>query len=135
MKIMVQKAVGDQETWGLEVNVSEDTLTKNAEKAREYIQARMNPALKVIDERLAVLGERVVASNRMAAALPGEAQIALHQVIEVMFGRRMPSVSHEAVQADQDAIAREQAKLDAQMDTKVATTLEKALAAVDEGGR
>ena len=126
MKITVQKPVGILgEVWLVEVPVSNDILKSKDPVAG--IESMTDVATRVLDNRLLQLNLRLIEHNKLAQNLPGDAAMAVRQCVEVMYGQMLgPSqVKPQVTSPDGEG----------QRDEKVALALERALEAVDEGGR
>lgn len=128
MKITIQKLIGDLgETWMLEVPVGNDILKSQDPVAG--ITAATAAILRVADNRLQHLNQRLLDSNRMAQSLTPEAMLALRQTVEVMYGSR---IAPDGPQRPEVKVTPPGAHVS---DAALASNLEKALEAVDEGGR
>ena len=129
MKIVINKLVGDLgEQWSVEVPVPNDVLKASDPVAA--LKVLTAPALRAVDDRLLELNMRLLDSNRMAQGLTPEANMALRQVVEVLYGRRVAPGEPPGQEPQQppapgpDVVAQ-----------RAQTALEKALEATDEGGR
>ena len=132
MKITIQKPVGILgEVWLVEVPVTNDVLKSRDPVAG--IQAATDVATRVMDDRLLQLNLRLMAHNTLANKLAPEAGMAVRQCVELMYGRmvgpdgQQPGQPMVLTPADVDKMGP--------TDEKLASNLEKALEAVDEGGR
>ena len=132
MKITIQKPVGILgEVWLVEVPVTNDVLKSRDPVAG--IQAATDVATRVMDDRLLQLNLRLMAHNTLANKLAPEAGMAVRQCVELMYGRmvgpdgQQPGQHMVLTPADVDKMGP--------TDEKLASNLEKALEAVDEGGR
>ena len=123
MKIIVNKMVGEGEQFAIEVNINDDTLAKSGV---EWAQARLAPALALVDARLLELNTRLLNANRMAQTLTPEANAAMRQCVDILWGRQTPPMDLPAIQKDEKAAS------DAVLSEKVAKLAE-ALEAVDAG--
>ncbi len=124
MKIIVNKLIGDLgEQWSVEIPVTNDVL--KSKDPVVAIEAITNVALRVADNRLQSLNQRLLDSNRMAQTLTPEAMLALRQTVEVLYGSRVPP----------EGLKRPTTEPVPPDDTKVVSSLETALEAMDEAGR
>lgn len=102
MKIVIQKTVGDLgETWMVEVPL-ERVKADTEEQVVAQIKNRLDPALRVMDDRLLNLNLRLLNRNAMARKLAPEANEALNQVVQMMYGRRQGPVM-----VDQDGVIQD----------------------------
>ena len=129
MKIVINKLVADLgEQWSIEIPVPNDIL--KAQDPVAGIKAIVAPAMRAMDDRLMEMNMRLLDSNKMAQSLTPEANLALRQVVQVMYGARTnpetqaPVLTREQAPPSPDVAAQ-----------KAQTALEKALEATDEGGR
>ena len=91
MKIVVQKTVGDLgETWMVEIPV--DGGLRKSDDPVTAIKAKIDPVFRVMDDRLLEINMRLLNRNAVARKLGPEANMALHQTVEVMYGRRQGPV-------------------------------------------
>ena len=128
MKIVINKLVADLgEQWSIEIPVPNDVL--KAQDPVAGIKAIVAPAMRAMDDRLMEMNMRLLDSNKMAQSLTPEANLALRQVVQVMYGARTNPETQAPV------LTREQAPPSPGVAAqKAQTALEKALEATDEGG-
>lgn len=128
MKIVIGKLVGDLgEQWSIEVPIGNDLL-----KSKDPVGAIKTVSgivLRVVDDRLLEMNMRLLDSNRMAQSLPPDALLALRQTVEIMYGRRVAPDGPTPQGVGKPPVPQ------APTDQDVSASLEKALEAVDEGGR
>lgn len=124
MKIVINKLVGDLgEQWAIEIPVPSDVLKGKDPVAA--IKAISFPALRAVDDRLLELNMRLLDRNQIAQKLTPEANLALQQTIEVMYGRRVVLQAPEEVGPQPTVLPK----------GDIESNLERALEATDEGGR
>ena len=123
MKITIQKPVGILgEVWLVEVPVTNDVLKSKDPVAG--IEASTAVATRVMDNRLLQLNLRLIAHNTLAQKLDPAGMLAVRQCMEVMYGQMLGPKQ-----------APEQVEIIPPSDERLTSNLEKALEAVDEGGR
>ena len=139
MKIAIQKTVGDLgEVWMVEVPVDAGIL--KGEDPVVALKAKLAPALRVLDDRLLDLNLRLLNRNKMAQSLGPEANMAIHQVVQVMYGRASGPIivdrDGQIVDTQPDAPRRDggQPEVNPHVE-KASDALSKALEAADHGGR
>ena len=137
MKIVINKLVADLgEQWSIEIPVPNDVL--KAQDPVAGIKAIVAPAMRTMDDRLMEMNMRLLDSNKMAQSLTPEANLALRQVVQVMYGARTnpetqaPVTTQPGLHGQGPRPGDERPDVAAQ---KAQTALEKALGATDEGGR
>ena len=123
MKIIVNKMVGEGEQFAIELNIGDDILKK---EGMEGAQARLSPALALVDARLLELNTRLLNANRMAQTLTPEANAAMRQCVDILWGRQTPPMDLPTIQKEEKAAS------DAVLSEKAAKLAE-ALEAVDGG--
>ena len=123
MKIIVNKMVGEGEQFAIEVNINDDVLKK---EGVEGAQTRLSPALALVDARLLELNTRLLNANRIAQTLTPEANAAMRQCVDILWGRQTPPMDLPAIQKEEKAAS------DAVLSEKAAK-LAAALEAVDAG--
>lgn len=82
-KIQLIKATAEGEQLSVEAEFDTADKTITGDSLRE----EMTPFFDMIDGRLKEMNMRVIASNRLTKKLPAEAQMALHQAIDYLYGR------------------------------------------------
>ena len=100
MKIIVNKMVGEGEQFAIEVNINDDTLAK---LGVGWAQASLAPALALVDARLLDLNTRLLNANRMAQTLTPEANAAMRQCVDILWGRQSPPMDLPAIQKEEKA--------------------------------
>ena len=85
MKGKIQLIKGTAEGEQLSVEAEFDTTDKHL--TGDSLREEMAPFFDMIDGRLKEMNMRVIASNRLAKNMPVEAQMALHQAIDYLYGR------------------------------------------------
>ena len=123
MKIVVNKMVGEGEQFAIEMNIADEVVKKEGSKG---VQARFLPALDLVDTRLLVLNTRLLNANRMAQTLTPEANAAMRQCVDILWGRQTPPMDLPAIQKEEKAAS------DVVLSEKAAKLAE-ALEAVDAG--
>ena len=110
MKIIVNKMVGEGEQFAIELNIGEDVLKK---EGVEGAQVRLAPALALVDARLLELNTRLLNANRLAQKLTPEANAAMRQCVDILWGRQSPPMDLPAIQGEEktasDAVLSEKA--------------------------
>ena len=100
MKIIVNKMVGEGEQFAIEININDDVLKK---EGVEGAQARLSPALALVDARLLELNTRLLNANRLAQKLTPEANAAMRQCVDILWGRQTPPMDLPAIQKEEKA--------------------------------
>ncbi len=80
-KLTILKQTAEGENISLEANF--DPKEQTGEELRESLSS----CFDLIDIRLREMNMRVIASNRMVKKMPAEAQVAISQAIDMLFGR------------------------------------------------
>ena len=93
MKIIVNKMVGEGEQFAIEVNIGEDVLKREGVKGA---QDRLSPALALVDARLLELNTRLLNANKLAQKLTPEANYAMRQCVDILWGRQTPPAEFPA---------------------------------------
>lgn len=121
MKVTIQKPVGILgEVWLIEVPVTNDLL--KSKDPIGAIKAQMSSVLRIVDDRLGDLNQRLIDHNTMAQKLAPEGLLAVRQCVDLMYGRMVaPDGAPPAEVTPPDG--------------KIEASLERALEAADEGGR
>ena len=86
VKISIFKSTADGEQLNQEYNVDKHEFAR-MEKG-ETLREIFAPYLKFADQRLLECNLRIIIANKMVKALPVEAQMAVHNVMEVLHGQR-----------------------------------------------
>ena len=83
VKLGIIKATAE----GEQVNVEGELDTDQHEITRETLQKEFEPFFGLIDDRLREMNMRVIASNHLVKRMPAEAQQAIHNAHDMLYGR------------------------------------------------
>lgn len=86
-KIQMIKATAEGEQLMCEADWDSDELQKKGIFNEEGLRKELSPVFDVIDGRLKEMNMRVIASNRLVKRLPAEAQMAINQAIDYLYGK------------------------------------------------
>ena len=85
VKIGMHKTSAEGEMLTIEVDM--DRNHYDALKHGVRLRDQLEPYFQLLDDRLLEMNNRIIASNYMVKKLPVEAQMAIHNVIDVLYGR------------------------------------------------
>lgn len=112
-KFSILRVVGEGEQINVEVNVPAKQLEAGPEAVHHWLRRAVYEPL---DIRLSENSRRILDAMGYAKNLPQEAQIAVKQVIDMIYGRAqaLPPVPKEVLEADAQAVEAEKARLAAE---------------------
>ncbi len=84
---------------GEQVSVEGDIDTAELTITGEQLRVEFAPFFDLIDDRLREMNERVIASNHLVKRLPADAQMAIHQAIDMLYGKAPREAVHQHFEA------------------------------------
>ena len=84
---------------GEQVSVEGDIDTAELTITGEQLRVEFAPFFDLIDDRLREMNERVIASNHLVKRLPVDAQMAIHQAIDMLYGKAPREEVHQHFEA------------------------------------
>ncbi len=84
---------------GEQVSVEGDIDTTGQTITGEQLRVEFAPFFDLIDDRLREMNERVIASNHLVKRLPVDAQMAIHQAIDMLYGKAPREEVHQHFEA------------------------------------
>ncbi len=82
-KLTIIKATAE----GEQVSVEGEIDSEEHKVTREYLRGEFEPFFGLIDDRLREMNMRVIASNHLVKHMPAEAQMAITQAHDMLYGR------------------------------------------------
>ena len=98
MKITIHKVTADGEQVSVEVPLTSDML-RLAQRGEVTLRTYLTPILELMDDRLLEMNKRIIASNYLTKKLPVDAQVALHNVLDVLHGKSSGPATEEVLEA------------------------------------
>jgi len=106
-KLMISKVTGDDEQTAVEIEIDFLELPPGA---RDNLLGHLRPYYKLMDDRVWEMNKRVIAANYLCKQLPAEAQMAIHNMMDVLHGRKpAPSLELVLQEATEELLAQREA--------------------------
>lgn len=98
VKMTIIKHTADGEQLSIEAEVGPEFIPSEG-----GLRGYLDPYFRLMDDRLMELNKRIIASNYMVKKLPTEAQMAMHNIMDVLHGHKPgPAIEEIIVEAADD---------------------------------
>lgn len=104
VKINIIKVTADGEQLSIDADISPNEIRGDID-----LLPQLKPYFKLADDRMFEMNKRIISSGWMAKRLTPEEQMHLHEVIEMLHGRKPASVVDEMYQEATDNVDRQAA--------------------------